>query len=351
VHVTIVICTHNSGRVIGTTLRRLRAQAMDRPIEWEVIVVDYDSTDDTILVCRRVWGDCEIDLSVIAETKAGKSPALETGIEAARGEAVCIVDDDNFVAPDYIEVAYKTMTAHPDVGAIGAQGMPDLEVAPPNWFEAYSGAYALGHQASQPGYVDDADPGSFWGAGLVIRRSAWCGLKATGFSLVLNPSRQGDARLFKRGFTGGEDQEMCLVLQHAGYRLWYEPSLIFHHHISGERMTKEYLYRTTRGTALAIPVLKLYMSAFPARGFRMRVRGVLYRSLPLMLVHEILGALAHLGRASRSPFKLIEAMRALVRLKGCVLAIWDLAGEADVVLGQVKRVRALQEQPVKVLAE
>ena len=343
--VSVVICTHNSGPIIGRTLRSLRAQSMDRHIRWEVIVVDYESTDDTVGSCRREWAGCDIDLSIIAETRPGKSPALEAGIYAARGVAVCLVDDDNLVDPNYIQAAHRVMSRYPDVGLIGAHGKPLPETQPPEWFEFYSGVYAVGHQAQLAGYVEPGAGMSFWGAGSVIRKAAWSSVKATGFNLILNPSREGAGRTFRRGFTGGEDQEISFVLQHAGYRLWYEPSLIFHHYVAKERLTKSYLYRTTDGTARAIPVLKLYMSAFPPMDLRQRLRVHLYRCLPLMLAHEVLGAVVGILRAGRSRFVLIDATRAILRLRGCVLGVWDLRGRSAWVLDQVRVVRSSPINP------
>ena len=45
--VSIVICCHNSAKLLPRTLEHLRAQEVDSTIPWEVIVVDNASTDNT----------------------------------------------------------------------------------------------------------------------------------------------------------------------------------------------------------------------------------------------------------------------------------------------------------------
>ena len=339
--VTILICTHNSAGLIGRTLRHLKSQKVSPSVEWEILIVDFQSTDETVKTCRDEWQNHPIELRVIQEKRPGKSPALETGLAEARGEAVCIIDDDNWVDPGYVQSAHLVIAAHPDVGAIGAQGRPRFEVPPPPWFHVYSGVYAVGHQAEKAGYVEPGTRMWFWGAGTVVRNSAWRAVRRTGFSLVLNPSRQGGARVFKRGFAGGEDQEMCFALQLAGYKLWYEPNLIFEHYLAKERLTTSYLFKTTLGTARAIPVLKLYLSALPCATLTQRVKSIVYRSLVLMLLQEACGVVAGAIRTTKSPFKVIEMTRVFLRFRGSVDGLLNVAGRSRSIFVQIDKVRRL----------
>ena len=46
--ISVVICCHNSAAVLPPTLMHLAAQIVDPSVQWEVVVIDNASTDDTV---------------------------------------------------------------------------------------------------------------------------------------------------------------------------------------------------------------------------------------------------------------------------------------------------------------
>ena len=54
--VSIVICCHNSARLLPATLARLKCQQIDGVIGWEVVVIDNASSDETGRTARVCWG-------------------------------------------------------------------------------------------------------------------------------------------------------------------------------------------------------------------------------------------------------------------------------------------------------
>lgn len=263
--VSVLICTYNSALRLPQTLSHLRQQRTARNLSWELVIVDFASSDGTLAVAREQWRDEQIPLICLTEHAAGKSPALATGLRAASGEAVCIVDDDNWVAEDYVATAYEIITKYPEVGVIGARGEAACEIEPPWWFDSLRYMYAVGPQAPSSGFVG-SNCFSFWGAGCVLRRSAWDAIVNSGFRPIFNPSRS-DGINFNPGFTGGEDPEMCLAIQLAGYRLWFEDRLRYKHWIPAARLTPEYIEKTAIGVNMASPILKLYQAKLrPAIG-------------------------------------------------------------------------------------
>jgi glycosyltransferase involved in cell wall biosynthesis len=98
VGVSCVIPTLNEERNIGTVLRALPS-SID-----EVILVDGESSDDTVVVSRSV----RPDIRVVIEQRPGKGVALRTGFAAARGDVIVMLDADGSMDPgeidQYIEV-------------------------------------------------------------------------------------------------------------------------------------------------------------------------------------------------------------------------------------------------------
>jgi glycosyltransferase involved in cell wall biosynthesis len=53
--VSIIICCHNSAKLLPQTLAHLKAQKNEANVAWEVIVVDNASTDETSRVSLSLW--------------------------------------------------------------------------------------------------------------------------------------------------------------------------------------------------------------------------------------------------------------------------------------------------------
>jgi glycosyltransferase involved in cell wall biosynthesis len=89
---TVVIPTKNEARNIGWVLQRMPG-GVD-----EIILVDGNSTDDTVEVARRI----RPDIRVLAEQEAGKGAALRTGFAAATGDFIVMIDADGSMDPQEI---------------------------------------------------------------------------------------------------------------------------------------------------------------------------------------------------------------------------------------------------------
>ena len=93
--VSIVIPTRNRSGLLRTTIRSALRQ---QHVEFELIVVDEGSTDETTQVLAQVR---HARLRVIRhQTPLGLSAARNHGAEEARGTWVAFLDDDNLWAPD-----------------------------------------------------------------------------------------------------------------------------------------------------------------------------------------------------------------------------------------------------------
>ena len=205
--VSIVICTYNGSKRLPETLRHLAAQEVPSAIPWEIIVVDNASTDDTAEVARRHEASLHpVPLRVVAEPVPGLSSARQRGIREARFEILSMVDDDNWVAPDWVERVHRTFTAHPEIDACGGRVEGVYETEPPAWFEAVRGWCAIGSQHAHSGDVTDLPGTLLWGAGLSIRVSVLRELFRRGFTFHLS-DRKGTS------LASAGDTELCFALR------------------------------------------------------------------------------------------------------------------------------------------
>jgi glycosyltransferase involved in cell wall biosynthesis len=259
--VSVVICCHNSAKRLPETLRHLAAQEVPPEISWEIIVIDNASTDGTAETARRCWpSNAPAPLRVVAEPEAGLHRARVRGIQEVRHEIMSFVDDDNWIAPDWVERVAGIFARHPRVGACGGRTDPVTEIDPPAWFHQIKGCYATGSQHAQSGDITDSPGTLLWGAGLNLRSEAVRGLLQAGFTFMMSGRKGGQ-------LSAGEDTELCFALRASGWRFWYDESLVVKHFIPGERLSWDYAQRLMAGMGRAAVMIDLYLFALQGPPF------------------------------------------------------------------------------------
>jgi hypothetical protein len=100
--VSVVLCCYNSVGRLPETLRHLSMQRLPSGCQWEVLLVDNASQDDTAFVASGLWEDLgrPAPLRIVHEPIPGLSSARNAGIRNACYEYVILCDDDNWLAPD-----------------------------------------------------------------------------------------------------------------------------------------------------------------------------------------------------------------------------------------------------------
>lgn len=112
---SVVVPVRDDARCLERTLDVLEASDLPRE-EWELIVVDDASTDDSAAIAAR-----HADTMVRLRDEArGPAYARNRGIEVAHGEFVAFVDADVHVAPSTLRAMLESLRAAPDVAAVSA---------------------------------------------------------------------------------------------------------------------------------------------------------------------------------------------------------------------------------------
>jgi glycosyltransferase involved in cell wall biosynthesis len=248
--VSVVICTHNGAKRLPSTLAHLRAQQVPEEIDWEILLIDNESTDDTAEVASKCWpGDAPAQLRIVREPQIGLSYARARAFAEARYELISFVDDDNWVNRDWVKVASEVMSGDPQIGAVGGVNEAVAEVAFPAWFDHYAGFYAVLREREFA--LLGVPPRRLIGAGLTIRKAAWRKLLDEGFRSWLS-DRVG-SRL-----SGGGDTELTGALLLNGWKLELEPRLRLQHFMPAKRLDWGYLRRIVRGYAASHVALEAY---------------------------------------------------------------------------------------------
>lgn len=109
--VSIVIPTYNCERYIAETLGSIVHQTVQ---DWEVIVIDDGSTDDTVKIATGF----DPRVRVIQQRNAGVCVARNRGFEESRGRFLCFLDHDDYWYPEKLERQLGWMTRRPELGVV-----------------------------------------------------------------------------------------------------------------------------------------------------------------------------------------------------------------------------------------
>lgn len=229
----VVVCTYNNAPLLDGTLAALARQRVSPGVDWRILVVDNNCTDDTAAVVARHAASAPVRLTVVREPEQGLTPARRRGVDETTGDWIAFVDDDCLLAEDWVERAVEFARAHPDCGAFGGEVVLDWEEPPPEIVTRYTWAFAHQEHGPVPKRME-----CLAGAGLVIRREA---LAASGWI----DKHFLEDRVGEKLISGG-DVEMALRLA-AGHDLWYVPDCRLRHRVPARRASLEYLKDVTYG--------------------------------------------------------------------------------------------------------
>jgi poly-beta-1,6-N-acetyl-D-glucosamine synthase len=112
--VSIIVPVYNEGMSIKASLKALLK--LDYP-NYEVIVVDDGSSDQTFRLALDVSRQAKPVIRVLTQSNGGKAYALNHGVSAAAGEIVVCVDGDSLVHSDALKYAVLHFR-DPRVGAV-----------------------------------------------------------------------------------------------------------------------------------------------------------------------------------------------------------------------------------------
>ena len=120
---SIIIPTHSRPHLLPQVVESARQASSD----FEILVVDDASTDETASICKKLTGVKYIRL----DRNQGVAGARNVGILASTGRYLAFLDDDDLRLPGSIDVQVKAMEAEPGAGFVcGGMVMADQNYQP-----------------------------------------------------------------------------------------------------------------------------------------------------------------------------------------------------------------------------
>lgn len=248
IQVSVLICTHQPDPIrFKRVLQGLSQQTLDREL-WELIVIDNASATPVQL------GD--FAGRVVVEPALGIASARARALRELTSPLAVFVDDDNVLAPDYLEQCLEISRNHPNLGCWGCSSEGEYECEPPA--EMVPFLYQLAVQrAERVSWSNRArfpilDPLPF-GAGLCFRREL-----GQHYLQVLDrqPERLQLGRAGAKFTCSCEDTDLVLSSCDIGLGYGIFPQLKLVHLIPAVRLKPAHLLQLFEGSCFGVVLLK-----------------------------------------------------------------------------------------------
>ena len=230
-NITVIVCTYNRCQTVTKALDSIAAQNVPAFVEWEVLVVDNNSTDQTRGVLERY---CLLNsrFIYIFESKQGLSHARNAGIEKARGKILAFTDDDVTADPDWLWSLTSSLSSG-EWSFAGGRIIPEWSGKLPDWILEQD----LATMGPFTGFDEGLEP-------KVLTRPTYGGNTAFRREVFQKYGRfRTDLGRSNNNLLGREDIEIANRLFAGGERLRYEPNAVIRHPIEPYRLTKRYVLK------------------------------------------------------------------------------------------------------------
>lgn len=239
--ISVVISTYNRASVLPAAIESILRQNAPE-VNYELIVVDNNSTDDTRQVVESFSTRGRRNVRYVFEARQGPSHGRNAGIANARGRIIAFTDDDVRPAADWLSNIKRAFDSNPEVECVGGKILPSWPTNPPAWLTGdHWGPLAIADYGPDTIHSAPNTP-ICWSTSNIAFRSA----------------------VFDRigGFSGTfmrcQDRELMCRFMGEGGRMMYAPDVVVTAEVIAERLTKAYHRKWHMTTGKYHALMRLY---------------------------------------------------------------------------------------------
>ena len=230
--ISVCICTWNRSRLLKNTLEYFQRTVVPEDIEWELIVIDNNSDDDTATVITEFSDSLPVRSYV--EATPGHCAARNRAVTEFDGDFVLWTDDDVEVDKYWLS-SYANVFANDEIHSFwGGPIEAKFETQAPEWitenWEILSGCFAVRDIGNGP--VEFNDNLLPYGANFAVRADVQ---KQFRFDTSIGRKREQ--------VVGGDEINLMTRLLAEGHHGEWVPGAKVLHVIPDERASEEYVYR------------------------------------------------------------------------------------------------------------
>jgi GT2 family glycosyltransferase len=243
VKLSIIIPTYNAHEWIQGCIDSIRLHRPAPPNDYEIIVVDDLSSDDTVAIVRERYPDVQLFAN---DKNIGFGKTVNVGLKAATGSYILVLNNDTWMHEGALDALMAFLDRHPDVGIVGPKvlsGDGSLQqqcrrrIPTPTAALLYFTGVArmfpknprvAGYLMTTADETQTTEVDSVSGACLMVRQS------------VLDSIRGFDPEYYLYG----EDMDFCWRTKLAGWKVMYHPDAVITHFGGQGGTGKKKIYAT-----------------------------------------------------------------------------------------------------------
>jgi glycosyltransferase involved in cell wall biosynthesis len=301
--ISIVIPTRNRADLLAPALHSLTRQTFPAD-EYEVLVIDNGSTDQTALVVQ----DFSVrlgNLRYFYEPEPGLHAGRHRGMLEAHGELLVFADDDIEAFPSWL-ASISEAFADPGVAMVGGNNLPLFLEPPPAWLERLWDRPSIKGDRALPALSvielsaenPEFGPHLVWGCNFAIRKNVL--LAAGGF----HPD--GMPKDLIR-FRGDGETHVSRYVAESGKKCVFHPGASVYHKVTPDRMSFAYFWQRGFNQGVSDSYARLRNQDQPVsasgRSFLQRAGGAVLRGARDILIdQDVRQALAKIKMGHREGY-------------------------------------------------
>lgn len=103
--ISVIVPVYNSEKYLDKAVESVLSQSYS---DWELILVDDGSTDESHRLCDE-WADKDERICVVHRQNGGLSAARNSGLDIAKGDFITFLDSDDMLCPDALKDMYSAI--------------------------------------------------------------------------------------------------------------------------------------------------------------------------------------------------------------------------------------------------
>ncbi len=195
--IAVIIPTYNRAQMLARALRSVLAQTES---DWECVIIDDGSTDDTSAVVESF---AEPRFRLLAQANQGPAAARNKGIRAAQARLITFLDSDDQMLPEKLALHRAAFHADDQLGLV-ASGWKEID--------------------AQGNLIRERLP---WLTHPMLDLAGWLtGCPVLGSALTVKGTCLDQVGLFNPDLRVAEDYDLWLRLAYAGCKMQWLPELV-----------------------------------------------------------------------------------------------------------------------------
>lgn len=218
--VSVIINYDNSENgYLYKCFEKVSHQILPKGFNWEIIIAGKktDANSENKIRNIRKKSSCNAELIFVNDRNTRPFSSKKAGLSRSKYEYLVFLNENNFINPDYVRIAYRAMNHRRQIGLLGGYCKLESGVKLPKWFHKHKQIFGIdvkyptGHNLT---YTDH----TLWDDGLIIRRAAI--QKILGTDFYLDSDMEADLTHINY-----EGKVLTSQMKKTGWEVWFEPRL------------------------------------------------------------------------------------------------------------------------------